>query len=221
MVRIRPKDTELIKKLGELNKLYFTVADLEKVLGLKRESLYVTLTRLVKSGVLERPKRNIYKLFTREFDIEYIAEELYFPSYLSFESALARYNIFSQIPRAATFATTRPSKNTFIANTRIEYSHIKKDLFFGYLLENGKYIAEKEKALLDQLYMVSRGKRSIAIEELDLKEINREKLEEYVKRFPPYVNKLLPEIKKYIGTTPVTLENKDRIEWEKEQRLKP
>lgn len=215
MVRIRPKDTELLKKLEELNKPYFTVADLEKILGLKRESLYVTLTRLVKGGVLERPKRNIYKLFTTEYDVEHIAGELYFPSYLSFESAMARYNILSQIPHGVTFATTRPSKSLTIGNTKVEYSHIKKDLFFGYVLENEKYIAEKEKALLDQLYMVSRGKRTITIEELDLKEINRKKLEEYAKRFPSSVNKFLNEVKKYVGTTPITLESKERIGWKK------
>jgi len=211
MARIRPKDTELIKKLGELNKLYFTVPDFEKILGLKRVSLYVTLTRLVKAGVLARLRKNLYTLFTGQYDIEQMAEELYFPSYLSFESALARYGVLSQIPYAITLATTRPPKSLPIANTKVEYSHIKKNIFFGYLLENGKYIAEKEKALLDQLYMVSRGKRSISIEELDLREINREKLEEYAKRFPSSINKFLHEIKKYVGTTPITLESKERI----------
>lgn len=211
MARIRPKDTELLKKLEELNKLYFTVADLEKILGLKRESLYVTLTRLVKGGVLAHLRKNIYTLFTDQSDVEHMAEELYFPSYLSFESALAQYDILSQIPYAVTLVTTRPSKSLTIGNTKVEYSHIKKDLFFGYVLENGKYIAEKEKALLDQLYMVSRGKRTLTIEELDLKEVSIEKLEGYAKRFPSYVNKFLDEIKKYVGTTPITLENKDRI----------
>lgn len=215
MARIRPKDTELLRKLGELNKPYFTLSDLEKILGLKRESLYVTLTRLVKGGVLARPRRNIYTLFTNQSDIEHMAEELYFPSYLSFESALAEYGILSQIPYAVTLATTRPSKSLTIGNKKVEFSHIKKDFFFGYLLENGKYIAEKEKALLDQLYLLSRGKRSIAIEELDLREINREKLEEYAKRFPPSVIKFLDEVKKYVGTTPVTLESKERIVWKK------
>jgi hypothetical protein len=87
------------------------------------------------------------------------------------------------------------------------------------LLENGKYIAEKEKALLDQLYMVSRGKRSIAIGDLDLKGISREKLREYAKRFPSSVNKYLYEMRKYVGTTPISLENKDRIEWGKIDRI--
>src|SRR4029450_6358520 len=37
-----------------------------------------------------------------------------YPSYLSFESALARHGILSQIPHTFTFATTRPSKTASV-----------------------------------------------------------------------------------------------------------
>jgi len=167
MARIRPKDIDLIKKLTDFHKSYFTLSDLEKVLSLKRESLYVTLNRFVKSGMLVRLAKNIYSLFNEPLDIEKIANELYFPSYLSFEQALSQYSILSQIPYTVTFAAIRPTKKIVIANVAVEYSHIKRELFFGYTLKNGKYIAEKEKALLDQLYMVNIGKRSLDIEELD------------------------------------------------------
>lgn len=215
MVRIRPKDIDLIKKLSGFQKSYFTLSDLEKALSLKRESLYVTLNRLVKSGMLIRLKKNIYSLFTDLIDVEKIANELYFPSYLSFETALSQYGILSQIPYTQTLATTRPSKKIVIWNTEVEYSHLKKDLFFGYVLKNGKYIAEKEKALLDELYMVSMGKRNIDIEELDLRDIDKKKITEYGKRFPAFIIPLLNKTKKYIGTTPVTLEAKERITWNK------
>jgi len=215
MARIRPKNIDLIKKLSDFHKSYFTLSDLEKVLSLKRESLYVTLNRLVKSGMLVRLTKNIYSLFTDPLDIEKIANELYFPSYLSFEQALSQYSILSQIPYTVTFATTRPTRKMSIANVAVEYSHIKKELFFGYALKNGRCIAEKEKALLDQLYMVSMGKRVIDIEELDLKDINKEKLMEYAKKFPVFIAPLLNQIKKYIGTTPVTLEGKERITWDR------
>ena len=190
-LRKRPNDIELIKNLKGFNKSYFIVADLEKVLDLKRNSLYVTLNRLVKSGVLVRLAKNIYSIFTEVVDTEKIANELYFPSYLSFEQALSHYGILSQIPYTQTFATTRPTKKMVIAGVAVEYSHLKKELFFGYELKNGKYIAEKEKALLDELYMVSMGKRSLDIAELDLREINRGKLEEYAKRFPRRIKSLL------------------------------
>lgn len=215
MVRVTPNTIELIKKLRAFNKSYFTVADLEKILGLGRDSLYVTLNRLVKSGVLERLAKNIYSLFTEAVDLEKIANELYFPSYLSFEQALSQYGILSQIPYTQTFATIRPTKKTTIRNVAVEYSHLKKELFFGYILKNGKYIAEKEKALLDQLYMVSMGKRSIDIDELDLKDLDREKLDEYAKRFPAQIKPLIDRVKQYIDTTPVTLEKAERVVWDK------
>lgn len=215
MVRVRPKDVELIKKLRGFNKPYFIVADLEKVLDLKRDSLYVVLNRLVKSGVLVRLARNVYSLFTEPVDVDRIGGELYFPSYLSFEQALSQYGILSQIPYTHTFATTRPTKKMVIAGVAVEFSHLKKELFFGYSLRNGRYVAEKEKALLDQFYMVGMGKRSIDIAELDLKNIDKARLEEYAKKFPVQIKPLLDQVKKYIGTTPITLEGQERVTWGK------
>lgn len=211
----RPKNVELIKKLRGFNKPYFTVADLEKVLDLKRDSLYITLNRLVKSGILVRLAKNVYSLFTEPIDVDRIANELYFPSYLSFESALSHYGILSQIPYTHTFATSRPTKKMVVAGTSVEFSHLKKGLFFGYRLRNGKYVAEKEKALLDQLYMVSLGKRSIGIAELDLRGIDKSRLEEYAKKLPVQIKPLLYQVKKYLGTTPITLKGQERVAWVK------
>ena len=74
--------------------------------------------------------------------------------------------------------------------TGVEFRQLKKDLFFGYVMDNGMYVAEPEKALLDQLYMASRGKEDLNIKELDLKELNKKLFEKYAKRFPPYIKKL-------------------------------
>lgn len=213
MDRVRINNIELIKKLSGFNKSYFTVADLEKVLALDRDSLYVTLNRLVKSGVLIRLAKNVYSLFSSSVDHEKIGNELYFPSYVSFESALSHYSILSQIPYTVTFATTRPTKKMTIRGVAVEFSHLKKELFFGYVLQNGKYVAEKEKALLDELYMVSMGKRAIAIDELDLKDIDKKKLELYAKKFPRSLKPLFKKIVEYIGTTSVGLEGNERIFW--------
>ena len=215
MVRIRPPDPVLIRKLMDFGKPYFTVADLERILGLKKETLYVTLNRLTKSGILTRLKKNIYVVFTGAVDAEKIANEIHYPAYLSFEKALSDYGIFSQIPLTLTFATLRPSKKLTIADRQVEYSHLKRNLFFGYEVKNGKNIALPEKALLDELYLVSRGLRNINIEELDLKAINKDRLEEMAKKFPAYTNMLLKQIKERLGSTPVTDENKERITWPK------
>jgi len=213
MVRIRPKDTELISKLMALRKSYFTVADLGRILGIGGDSLYVTLNRLAKSGLLLRLKKNAYIVFTESPDAEKIANELYFPCYLSFESALSKHGILSQLPYTLTFATTRPSKKMKIRNFEVEFRHLKNELFFGYTLENGKNIATPEKALLDELYLMARGKARANIEELDLKNIDKKLLEKHAKKFPRYIKKLLDEVKKYLRTTPVTNERKERIAW--------
>lgn len=211
MVRVRPKNAELISKLSSFPKPYFTVTDLGKILRLPRASLYVTLTRLVQAGMLVRLRKNMYKPAFTPTHSEKAANELYFPSYLSFESALSKYGILSQIPYTLTFATTRPTKNIVLENTPVEYRHLKRDLFFGYVLENGIYIALPEKALLDELYLVSRGKATLALEELDLREINVARLEEYVEKFPRYVTPLVERVKEFGGTAAVTLETKERV----------
>ncbi len=206
---------ELIKTLQSLDRGYFTVADMEKITGASRNYAKVALSRLVKRGVLTRARRGVYQLSLNYLDVRKVANQLYYPSYLSFESALSQSGILSQIPYTQTFATLKRSKKMEIANTEAEFTQLKKDLFFGYGLTNEVYIAEPEKALLDQLYMVSRGKRSLNIEELDLRNIDRKKLDEYAKKFPRYLSPLVEKVRQYIGTTPITNESKERIYWPK------
>ncbi len=186
---------ELIKKLQSLDKEYFTVADMQKITGLARASLKVALSRWAKRGILTRVKRGVYQLSVSPMDVLKVASQLYYPSYLSFESALSRYGILSQIPYTQTFATTKRGKKMILWDTEVEFRQLQKELFFGYKMEDGIYIAEPEKALLDQLYMVGRGKGGLNIEELDLTEIDLKLLKEYAERFPSYVKKRLKGVR--------------------------
>lgn len=204
----------LIKKLQSLDKGYFTMADMQKITDLPRDSLKVAINRLIEKEILTRIKRGVYQLGFSQVDVPKIANQLYYPSYLSFESALSRYGVLSQVPYTQTFATTRRSKKMTLWETKVEFRQLRKDLFFGYRMEGGVYIAELEKALLDQLYMVSRGRGSLNIEELDLKEVDKELLKKYAQKFPAYIKKLLDKVEEYIGTTPITDERKERIVWQ-------
>jgi predicted transcriptional regulator of viral defense system len=205
MVVKKMNDIKLIQTLKGFNKSYFSIFDLEKILGVKKNSLYVTLNRLVKSGALIRLKRGVYQPEFKEPELEKTAGELYYPSYLSFESALSRYGILSQIPYALIFATTKKSKKVYLMGTEIEYRQLKKDYFFGYILNNGVYIAEPEKALLDQLYMIGRGKASNDISELSLVNLKKNKFIQYSKKFPKSVQKKAKELTsmfgKYVATS--------------------
>jgi predicted transcriptional regulator of viral defense system len=197
-------DIEFLKKLRSFNKSYFTLADLEKILGLSRDSLYVTLNRLVKTGVLVRLMRGIYQPEFQVIGLEKVANELYYPSYLSFESALSIYGILSQIPYTLLFATVRRSKKITLSGREVEYRQLKKDYFFGYILKNGIYIAEPEKALLDQLYMLSKGRAAADISEWSLVGLEKKKFLKYSRIFPKKVQngakRLIPKFGKYVTT---------------------
>jgi hypothetical protein len=101
---------------------------------------------------------------------------------------LAGHGVLSQIPYAMTFATTRRSKRMTINGREAEFRQIKKALFFGYRLEGGLLVAEPEKALLDELYMVARGRASIPMDELALDRLSKEKLKTYAERGQVLIN---------------------------------
>ena len=76
MDRNKPKDIKLVHMLLSLDKPYYTISDLEKILGQKRPSLYVTLNRLVKHGVLTRLRRGVYQVSLQAPDLARIANQL-------------------------------------------------------------------------------------------------------------------------------------------------
>lgn len=189
--KTKKSQIDIFKKLKAIGKSYFTIADLEKILDQKRETLYITLNRLTKSGLLRRLKRGVYEIEFSENRLEEIANQLYFPSYISFESALAIYGIIDQIPYTLTFATSKKSKKMVLSNREIEYRQIKKELFFGYQLKNRVLIAEPEKALLDQIYLYSLGKASVNFKEWDFSKLKKKKFLEFLKPFPKKVKEIV------------------------------
>jgi len=211
MVAKKMKVLNFIKKLQNFNRDYFTISDLEKITGLARPSLRVALSRFTERGVLIRLKRGVYVLSDSSFKIEKIANQLYYPSYLSFQSALSYYGILSQLPYTQNFATTKPPKRFTLGETEIEFRQLKKELYFGYVLKDNIYIAEPEKALLDQLYMVSIGKATLTVKELDLRTIKKSVLKKYAEQFPLGTQKLMQEMKQYLGSAAITLETGERI----------
>ncbi|HIE14242.1 TPA: hypothetical protein EYP70_03110 [Candidatus Bathyarchaeota archaeon] len=192
------KGFDILRKLVEINKPYYTIPDLEKITGLSRKALYVTLNRWVGMKVLERIGKGLYVPFGKEISVELVASQIYFPSYLSFESALARYGILNLVPYTLTFATTRKTRRYTISGTDVEFRQIKREFFWGFTTESGIYLAEKEKAFLDQLYFVYKGMASIDKDEITLTSLSKKKILLYSKKYPKNVQKLLS---RYIPAT--------------------
>ncbi len=188
------KTIELIKSLERFNKPFYSVADLEKLTGLSKDSLHVTIKRLVDRGILERVSKGIYRPFTARPSTEKIAASLYMPNYLSFESALSRYSVLNLIPYTLTFATTRKTKRLTVEGRDVEFRQIKKERFWGYEMQGGIYIAKTEKAFLDLVYFASRGLSSLDAGEIDIKKLSMATLKEFSKRFPVYTQKYLDKI---------------------------
>lgn len=189
------RQVEFLKKLKALDKPYFTVSDLQMVLGQAREAARKDIHRFVKRGVLKRIGKNVYVSPFSSYDIEEIAASVYAPCYLSFESALSKYGVLGQVPYTITFATTRRSKKLMLENLEIEFRRLKPELFFGYKLIGKLPIAEPEKALLDELYLVSLGKAKLDLKEASLRELSFEKTKRLGEKFPATVQKKLTELK--------------------------
>ena len=174
----------VLEKLENAAKDYFSVSDLEKAFGIQRDSLYVVLSRLVSQGWLRRLGSGIYVLRTATPDLERIANQLCVPSYLSFESALARYGVISQLPYTIMFATTERTRRMQLAGVDIVYRRLKDLLFTGFRLKAGLFIAEPEKALLDLAYMVSLKQDNFDLNRLDFSKVSPRKISKWLSLYP-------------------------------------
>jgi predicted transcriptional regulator of viral defense system len=192
------KGLELLKMLQKINKPFYTIADLEKITGLSRNSLYVALKRWETGEIIERISQGIYIPMGGNVSLENLAAQLYIPNYLSFESALTKYGILNLIPYTLTFATTRKTKKYTLQKQKIEFRQISPELFFGFEMKNGMYIASPEKAFLDQVYFAARGKATLDFDEVDIKKLSIKSLKELSRKFPAYVRSYLNDTTKPI-----------------------
>jgi predicted transcriptional regulator of viral defense system len=111
-------------------------------------------------GYLEKIKRGYYTFRERQHGekfLQFAANKIYSPSYISFESALSYYNLIPEGVFTITSATTRNTASYATHVGNFSYKHIKPPLFFGYkLIQERDFvvkIAEPEKALLDFFYI--------------------------------------------------------------------
>ncbi len=147
-------------------------------------TLAVLIRRLVQTGILIKLERNKYLVdrgSTHEF---LIANFLYEPSYVSFESALNFHGVLPQIPYEVTSATIKKPVEKTIGMKIYRYNRIKKSLFWGYDKTGGFLLAHAEKALLDLVYLTAKGYAIIHPDDLIRERLNRTRLRQYARAFP-------------------------------------
>ena len=135
-------------------KLVFKIGDVIKWFPDETENqILVQLSRFVKSGQLNQPRKGLYLLGEHQIDNPFLlANAICEPSYISMETALNYYGLIPDIPSAITSVTTRKTKTYENDYGKFIYRSIKPELFFGFEFI-GYNIALPEKAILDYLQL--------------------------------------------------------------------
>lgn len=175
------------KILEELKKYpVFSIRTLSGIIN--KENYYSKLVahRLKKSGLIFELERDRYTLHT---DPLLVASHIVWPCYISSWTAIRYYNLTEQLPSNIQVITTRARKRRKLQfkNATIEFIKIKRENFFGFgKIPYGEFeifIAEKEKALADALYLKQMSSRAfLEILQQYRKELDTKKLVTYLKK---------------------------------------
>ncbi len=184
---------QLVQAVNAHGMDFFRMNDLRKLFP-DDANLKVSIKRMLDAGVIISVAHGIYALKMEALDVERLATQLYYPSYISFESALSKYGIINQGLYGVTLATTRHSKKMTLAGTDCEYCRIKESLYTDYTLTNGTYLASPEKACLDMLYLHTLGKRKVTTSEWMVDDLDRDELKRYAELYPQAVRKIVERL---------------------------
>jgi predicted transcriptional regulator of viral defense system len=176
--------------LNKIRKPYFGYEEIARVRGISLSSAKVTASRYVRQGLLLRLKKNLY--VRREVwnaankeDKFRLANLGQSPSYISLMTALAYYEITTQIQQNFFESVAiRRTKEIQVNGSVFKYSKINESLFFEFKKENGIFIASPEKALLDAFYLMSYGRYTIDISALNTDKLDRKIITQLSREFP-------------------------------------
>ena len=168
---------EAHKKLLSYKKQVFQLNDLKKIFGLYNDnSLYQSIKRLKKDQVISNLINGKYYLNDNPPDEFIVANNLYYPSYISLETALNYYGILIQTPFDIISITTKKRKKINWQDKYFIYHHIDNNYFVDYIKEKEFVIATPEKALIDTIFLNSVGKLKTDFSELIYDVIDQKRL---------------------------------------------
>ena len=184
---------DIIKIIKKSGVKIIALSDLKKLLDIEKDNTsYRIAEKLVAENLLLRLKKGVYSSTFNPPDSFEIANAIYTPSYISLESALNYYGILPQFPYSVTSVSPKKSKKLLIDEKEFEYVQISSKLYWDFRREGPAVIASPEKALLDMIYIVSKGFRRIEFDDLDYSRINKRDFHRMCKRidYRPFLNKL-------------------------------
>jgi predicted transcriptional regulator of viral defense system len=185
--------------IKEKSKQIFTPLDLQRYFRVNYETARKFISRGVKKGLYLKLKKGLYASTGSSFNHYSVANRLYSPSYISFDTALSHYGIIPETVYPVTSAAVRNTRRFVVGGIEYTYQRLQKEFFTGYrpVKYQGEVVllAEPEKALADFLYFIDLQKRNLSYERLNLKRIHRNKLMAYARLFNrPKMKKLIEKI---------------------------
>lgn len=184
---ISKNEARLLKAIRSGGPLTFGVEEIKALTKWKKTRIHNTLSTLTKKGHLVQIKRNTYALENEFFDKTFeVVTNAIKPSYLSFWTALSYYGFTEQQVNTIQLVSTKQLKELKVKSRNITVTTFKPSRFFGYYNREGPIIAEKEKALIDSLYLLEKCggfEEYIKCLRNSYKELDKKKYTEYLIKF--------------------------------------
>ena len=189
-----------LQELNRIKKRYFGYEEIARVFGISESSAKVTASRYFRQGLLLRIKRNVY-VRRDVWNAAGLEERFLYanlgqvPSYISLTTALAYYEITTQVQRNFFESVAiKRTKEINLNGSVFRYTKVASNLYFGFKKEKDFFIATPEKALLDAFYLMSYGRYSLDISALDATKLDGNEVKRLSAGFPLKTRKML---KKY------------------------
>lgn len=187
-----------LKSLEE--KIFFTSQDVAELLGIKQASALVLCTRYVKKGLFVRLKKDFYttkEKWKRMIITEFfqVANFLQVPSYISLMTALSFYEVTTQVQRQYFEAISLKRTARYeIEGVIFNYYKLKKELYFDFIKKDNFFIATKEKAFLDAVYLYSFGKYTFDIASIDISALDLKRVKNLLKNYPIKTKRIIEKL---------------------------
>ncbi|MFZ5800956.1 MAG: type IV toxin-antitoxin system AbiEi family antitoxin domain-containing protein [Candidatus Omnitrophota bacterium] len=172
------------KTLRKRGARLFTPLDFQRIFNASASATKNFLSRHLSSQLFVKVRNGLYALEDKPPDKFIVANKLYSPSYISFETALSFYHIIPETIYTVFSATPKPSRRFSALDSEYVYHRIRRKFFLGYTArkidEATVLLAEPEKALADYLYFVDLKKKNLN-SRLILKGLSKKSLYSYAK----------------------------------------
>jgi len=148
------KKRDFTREIFQSPQTVFTAKEIALILAeTNRDILKSKINYYVKKGILRAVRRGVY--VKQNYNIFELATKIYTPSYISLETVLAKEGVIFQYYKTI-FVVSYLSRKIEVDNHQIQLRKIKESILTnttGLVQENNYFIATKERAFLDALYL--------------------------------------------------------------------